>query len=369
MKKILIVATEPAPGMIPFVHKTINVVRTIQSLDIYALIVNPNNSSAFDELFNDKEHFIAIDVPSSKKVRFLYKFWPRPIINKIKEMDQKMRFDIIHFMTIDFSMAPFMCFCHNKEKKYLYTVHDLIPHERVFHLKDYLIHKYIEWGNRTMRRIIPNLITCSNEQLSSLKKMYPSKRMFFVHFPSLITKQIKEGQALVKELENVKNYILFFGNINQYKGVDILIKAFEDSEICEKTILVIAGRGEFKMINHKHIVRIDRFVKDEEIRSLYENASFVVYPYRSITMSGVLSLAFYFKKKTILSDLAFFRDYGNETTFFFRNGDIMDLRNKMEKLFEECDDTRPFPNIYERFYSDEVLKKEYYQLYSDLASM
>ena len=48
-----------------------------------------------------------------------------------------------------------------------------------------------------------------------------------------------------------------------------------------------------------------RFIKDSEVRDLFSRAAVVVYPYISATQSGVTSIASYFDKPMVLSDLPF----------------------------------------------------------------
>ena len=93
---------------------------------------------------------------------------------------------------------------------------------------------------------------------------------------------------------NVKEYILFFGTVDKYKGVDLLVDAYCNLT-CKSLKLVIAGRGFDIETHNENIIRINRFIEDEEVAYLFKKAKFIVYPYRSATMSGVLSLAYYFK--------------------------------------------------------------------------
>lgn len=109
----------------------------------------------------------------------------------------------------------------------------------------------------------------------------------------------------VAELQNTSDYILFFGAVDHYKGVDILISAYNRHPESDKHKLVIAGLGNLDKITEPNIIRLNRFIEDAEIRDLFTKAAIVVYPYRSATMSGVLSLAFYFRKKVVMSDVPF----------------------------------------------------------------
>jgi hypothetical protein BACCOPRO_00718 len=91
---------------------------------------------------------------------------------------------------------------------------------------------------------------------------------------------------------------LFFGRIEQYKGIDVLIEAYRDIECSgERVQLVIAGEGDFSPYQEQFdelqsAVLINRNIKDEEVSSLFSGQNIVtVLPYRDATQSGVVNIA------------------------------------------------------------------------------
>ena len=191
--------------------------------------------------------------------------------------------------------------------KVLYTVHDLEPHEanKAF---------YKVWRQNILYRriykcmdIVPAFITNGRNQFHTLRGRYQNKLTFFGKFPTLITHKIADGKIEPPELKGEKDYILFFGRMEEYKGVELLVEAYLKSSIRKKCKLVIAGKGEINTeTNHPDIICINRYIDDDEVAPLYQNAALVVYPYISATQSGVLSVASYFKKPMIVSDVPFF---------------------------------------------------------------
>lgn len=114
---------------------------------------------------------------------------------------------------------------------------------------------------------IQNLITCSQDQYKQLKNLYDKKNIKYVNFPSLINDKISKGRNKVPELSNIKNYILFFGGVDYYKGVDILVNAYQQIQQEITNPLVIAGKGlQFKGDN---ILDINRVIDDNELRDLF----------------------------------------------------------------------------------------------------
>lgn len=159
--------------------------------------------------------------------------------------------------------------------------------------------------------VTPHLITNSRTQQDYLSARYPSKSVRFHSFPTLVTPRISTGILQPPELQGITNYILFFGRIEKYKGVDLLCEAFRMSaKLRDNYRLVIAGTGEPPATAHENgIITINRYIADEEVAALMRGAACVVFPYISATQSGVLSLSCYFRRPTVVSDIPFFMEH------------------------------------------------------------
>ena len=299
----------------------------------------------------------------------LFKIYPVKLFNLLEGLICEIKPEIVHFMVGEYLFAN-----HIKnvkpESSLCLTVHDLHPHERNKQsIKDDLIYKeIIHKGYKKCESFIPTLTTSSLSQYKELKELYPSKNIIFTHFPSLVTEQIKHGRAEVKELLGIEKYILFFGSVDKYKGVDLLISAFCSLKNNCGMKLVIAGKGQdYDTSDNKDIIRLNRFIEDEEVGDLFRRASFVVYPYISATMSGVLSIAYYFRKCVLLSDVQFFKDNAVPSCTFFNTGDRDDLMEKMQMMLDsnDCELTE---NYYSRMYSSEIISEDYFNLYNSIVS-
>jgi D-inositol-3-phosphate glycosyltransferase len=112
-----------------------------------------------------------------------------------------------------------------------------------------------------------------------------------------------------------KKVILFFGQIKEVKGIDLLIEALPAiaREIPE-AMLVIAGRPwktDFSRyttlidtmgVRDRCMVHLD-YVPDDQVPQYYAAADVVVLPYRRIYQSGVILLAMSYGKVVVASDL------------------------------------------------------------------
>lgn len=362
--KVLIVAADPAAGMVPFVATIANTLAVNGRFEIYALVVDEERMSYSDKL-NKNIKVKAINKPNSPLGKLLFKIYPIKLYHLLEQEISNIKPDIVHFMVGEYLFANHITKIKAKNTLCL-TVHDLHPHERSNQpLKDDLIYKEIIYrGYKKCERYIPTLTTSSKSQCRELKVLYPQKNIVFTHFPSLVTEQIKHGTAKVKELSDIKKYILFFGSVDKYKGVDLLISAFCLLENNDDMKLVIAGKGQdYDTNGNKNIIRLNRFIEDEEVGDLFRRASLVVYPYISATMSGVLSIAYYFRKQVLLSDVQFFKENAVPSCTFFHTGDSDDLKNKLQDLLKKQDKIFT-EDFYSDMHSDKIITDDYSRLYT-----
>ena len=120
-------------------------------------------------------------------------------------------------------------------------------------------------------------------------------------------------------LDNNYNYILFFGLIREYKGLDLLLKAMADERIDNYPLkLIVAGEFYDKkepylqmidnyQINDKVII-CDKYIPDEEVKNFFNLADMVVQPYKSATQSGVTQVAYHFEKPMLVTDVGALRE-------------------------------------------------------------
>jgi glycosyltransferase involved in cell wall biosynthesis len=110
------------------------------------------------------------------------------------------------------------------------------------------------------------------------------------------------------------NYLLFFGLIRKYKGLELLLKAMPYITTQIKDIkLIIAGEfysgkhDYFNLINDLQIIEyvhiVDRFIPAEEVKYYFSIADLVVQPYISATQSGITQIAYNFEVPMIVTNV------------------------------------------------------------------
>jgi glycosyltransferase involved in cell wall biosynthesis len=99
--------------------------------------------------------------------------------------------------------------------------------------------------------------------------------------------------------------LLFFGRITEYKGLDVLIRAFQMSQVRTPDLqLHIIGEGDMRPYGHllaaaRNVTVVNRWVSDEEVPEIFQSADIVVVPYTSASQSGVIALAASFGRPVI----------------------------------------------------------------------
>lgn len=372
MSKVLIVATTSYAGMGPYVTSIYN--SFLATDNIYFL-----GREYGEEYFrnNIKSELLSMCTFYKKEnthwntLKELF-FSDRLFDKLVFEICKTYSIKVVHYINRPVPSAIIQSL-HNQGIRTIGTIHDLHPHEvnKVW----YKMFRYWK-GARNLRRDVrlsDNIVTNSLVQLKELRMKYLDKNFRYFSFPSLVTDTIINGRLIPSELKSInKPYILFFGLIEEYKGIDILFNAYASSvDIQNKYNVVIAGRGDIKeeWKQNNGVYFINRFIKDEEVRSLYENASMVVYPYISATQSGVLSLAFYFGIATIVSDVPFFKSIvePSGTCIMFKAGNVNSLLNAIVKI--DSDKKRIIAaerEYYKKYYDNNSLRESLIDVYKSI---
>ena len=351
-RNILYIASEDTPGMRPY---SASVMKAVWDENSWAVIVLRDESSKKDYSLLPQDKITYIYFPKSKMKKLFYHVYPVKLVKTINRLVKEHNIDLVHTLTGEITLA-YVFSALQRKVKVLHTVHDAIGHDSKFssrweQLKAYAL---VGFPNKHIMGVADNLMSNSKHQISYLQKKYPYKKCFYAPFPTLVNDAIKNGTCEVPELRETKDYILFFGNVNLYKGVHLLYGLYTKYKAhFQGAKLVIAGAGNdyFGMdASDGDVIRLNRYIKDSEVKSLFMNAKLVVYPYVSATQSGVLSIASYFGKKMVLSRVPFFEsaasgcegveivDVTNETAFLNGIKRLMSLNVTSSGMYAELYD-------------------------------
>src|SRR5579864_4989139 len=110
--------------------------------------------------------------------------------------------------------------------------------------------------------------------------------------------------------------VLFFGLLRPYKGVDVLLRAWESVGAGREAELWIVGRPRMSLDRLRAssptgVRWVTRFVSDPELAACFRRAEIVVLPYLRtdrLDFSGVLATAMAFGKPALISDVGGFAE-------------------------------------------------------------
>lgn len=187
-------------------------------------------------------------------------------------------------------------------------VHNLNPHEKKIG-NDWLTNYQLASADHFV-----SLSNSVNEDLintDSNLKTIPLFHPIYNQYGAPINKQ-EAKKKLGLDLNS--NYILFFGLVRAYKGLDILIDAIakiKDSYPNNK--LLVAGEfyediNQYKtqIKNHQlqnSVVIVDQFVDSDQVKYYFSATDLLVLPYRTATQSGITQIGLCFDKPMIVTDV------------------------------------------------------------------
>lgn len=209
----------------------------------------------------------------------------RDTVRLYRELNRKIEDinpDIVHFVGNPdlLNAATFVRF----SKKLVVTVHDPLPHSGEFTVRS-------EAFKKLLFRLVSRFILLNETMLDSFCGRYHIRKSNVtcsgLGLYDVINLFGKDCKAVVSG-----RYILFFGRISPYKGLDYLIPAMDNIAESRKDVsLVIAGKGTLpkSVINKDYIKVINDYVSNDDLVAMIRNAMFVVCPYTDATQSGVVS--------------------------------------------------------------------------------
>lgn len=196
----------------------------------------------------------------------------------------------------------------NRHTKVISILDNVIPHEK--RPGDVPFTKYF-------LKTVDAFVSMSREVLQDLRRFEKDKPALFSPHPvydnygEAISKKVARRNLSLPE---EGKYLLFFGYIRKYKGLDILLEAMADKRIKDAGIkLIVAGeyygdKDYYESLMDKLGIR-DRlhlftdFIPNTEVLNYFSAADCVVQPYRTATQSGISQIAYHFEKPMIVTNV------------------------------------------------------------------
>ena len=196
----------------------------------------------------------------------------------------------------------------NKHTKAIVVIDNLIPHEKRF--GDHLLNSYFV-------NSVDGFVAMSKSVFDDLSQFDTDKKKILGVHP--LYDNFGKAKSKEEAIENLgfdKNYkyMLFFGIIRKYKGLDILLEAFADNRLKNQNLKLIVA-GEFyedakpyhDLIKQHNladsVILATRFIPDKQVVDYFCAADIIVQPYKHATQSGVTQIAYHFEKPMLVTNV------------------------------------------------------------------
>lgn len=217
-------------------------------------------------------------------IRFLFKDLPQ-----IVKLAKKENFDILYApQSFYFWLLPIVLAC--RIPRFITTIHDPDPHSGAFGMASIV--------DAVTPRFADDIVILSETFRGKINRKYKLSNSHIHTIPCGLY-DIYDAYVPLQELNYEKEKInfLFFGRIEKYKGLDILLEAYSVVKQKYAVSLTIVGRGDLsgyskKISQLKDITVINRYIRDNEVRSCFMGPNLIlVIPYLDATQSGPLVIA------------------------------------------------------------------------------
>ncbi|GAB5417788.1 MAG: glycosyltransferase family 4 protein [Crocinitomicaceae bacterium] len=193
----------------------------------------------------------------------------------------------------------------NKNAKRISILDNVIPHEKRF---------FDTPANKFFLKHNDGFVVMSDVVLKDLLSIKPDAKYLRIDHPvynqfgALLPKA-----AALKELglPEGKKYLLFFGFIREYKGLDLLIEALNKLDDAYHAIVageVYGSFDKYQTLIDTHglgdrVHTFTQYISDEEVKTYFSAADVCMLPYKSATQSGITAIAHHFEMPIIATDV------------------------------------------------------------------
>jgi glycosyltransferase involved in cell wall biosynthesis len=315
-----------------------------------------------------KEYYVATGASREKRIKFhsieekmpkgdstiLTIIRPLFFLPVLFEALIKSRYGIVHFQDRLPLLFLFLPFLKLKGKQICWELHDvdILPFSKGLRGKLEVLFVKLITQPSVLARYADKIIVHS----STLKKQLVTKGVdedkiyVILHFDYCY---LLNSNTSIRSDELIlsSNYILFFGDIVPWKGIDVLINATRivRKRTTENFKVLLAGKAYRKNVSYfqdltqedyEYICIRNKWVTSSEIPVIFKNAIFLVLPYTKAfegSVSGVVPLAYTFSKPVIVSNVGSMAEYveHNKTGFIFEPGNSVQLAEYIIQLIED----------------------------------
>lgn len=223
--------------------------------------------------------------------------------------------------------------CRVLHMRLIWTAHNVMPHEPVF--GDDIA------ARRALVQASDLVLAHSESTLTELSLLGAvARRHAIVQHGPMVSKQSSRVLRVPGACDGLRRF-LFFGRIQEYKGVEDLLAAFLAMPEYIRAQLAIAGQcDDLKLKSHLRALaqgnaadvtlRMER-VPDDEVTQMFAAADVVVLPFRRVTTSGSAMLALSYGRPLIVPNVGGLADLPDQVALRY-DGKVSGLSHALAQM-------------------------------------
>jgi glycosyltransferase involved in cell wall biosynthesis len=238
----------------------------------------------------------------------------------------------------------------------VHTVHDVEPHAGGLYGRLVRL-----WNGLVLREAEHIVVHAEGYRRDLLARGVSTERVTAVPLTHLFLSAAWEAHLpTLSEAVVYEPMVLFFGRLEPYKGIDVLLEAWQllPSDLRAETKLVLAGAGDLTSIWPQALpegVELrNRRIGDDEAVDLFRTCAVLALPYTRATQSALVAAAYCFRKPVIATHSGALPEYvvDGQTGWLVDAGDAPGLSSAIELVLASMDNLRTAGAHARRTYDD-----------------
>lgn len=230
----------------------------------------------------------------------------------------------------------------NHKTRCIGLIHNMIPHEPNVldkYLPPYFV-KQMDGFTTLSHAVIKDIDQFDKHNKPKSWAPHP----IYDHYGELIDK-IEARKQLGLSADG--KYVLFFGFIRDYKGLDLLIDAFGDLRLQDMGVhLLVAGEfygdpqpylNRIRSLDISDIVILHNdYIPDNKVNLYFRACDIVAQPYKTATQSGVTQVAFHFERPMLVTNVGGLPEIVPDGKIgYVVNPDAQDIADALVRYYKE----------------------------------
>lgn len=210
------------------------------------------------------------------------------------------------------------------------TIHDVKLHDSYHNIAE-LMTKVLNYGSM---RFTDSIVILNNKDLPYVEQKYKLPTIVIPH--ASFSYYVKNENIDY----HIRHSICFIGRIEPYKGIDLLVEAFEQVKTSGLS-LVIAGKGDIdndlmkKIKENAQITLINKYLSDNEIAEIIQQSDAAILPYKRASQSGIIPLCFANGRMVIATNVGALEEQIPQGTGILVNPSAGDIALAIDKMYSQ----------------------------------